>query len=159
MPKIFTRENRHHVPVAGLWLTNAVVQALVLTTYWSSDPYKQMLLFTSQMSLVPYLLVAMFGLMIIWRGETYGLNPWGRKRDFVFATGATAYGVFLVLASGLLPLVYSAILYASGTLLYMWARREQKLPIFTTREWIVFGLTCLFGLAGLIALMRKFVGD
>lgn len=152
MPKIFAVENRNQVPAAGLWMTNGVVQLMVLTTYWSDDPYKQMLMFTSQMSLVPYLLVAMFGLLLIWRGETYGLNPWGRNRDLGFAIGATAYGVFLVLASGLRPLAYSAILYAGGTVLYLWARREQKLPVFTFREWIVFGVTCLSALAGIYLL-------
>lgn len=148
MPKIFAVENRNQVPAAGLWLTNAVVQVMVLTTYWSDDPYKQMLIFTSQMSLAPYLLVAAYCLLIVWRGETYGLNPYGRQRDLGFAIGATGYGVFLVLAGGLRPLLYSAILYAAGTALYLWARREQQLRVFTLREWIVFGITCLGAAAG-----------
>lgn len=158
MPRIFAVENRNHVPARGLWLTNAVVQLMVLTTYLSDDPYKQMLLFTSQMSLVPYLLVAMYGLKIAWQGETYGLNPWGRKRDLAFAVGATAYGVSLVLASGMRPLAYSAIFYAAGTTLYLWARLEQRVLIFTLREWIIFGATCWAGLIGLTMLLTRYDG-
>jgi arginine:ornithine antiporter/lysine permease len=149
MPKIFATENSRHVPAAALWLTNIVIQVMVISTYWSDDPYKLMLLFTSQMSLAPYLLVALFGVLFVWRGETYDLQPIGRKRDLLFGLAASAYGFFLVAASGLAPLLYSAILYAAGTGFYLWARRERARRVFALREWAVFAAVAASAAAGL----------
>jgi len=154
MPDIFAIENSRHVPVAALWLTNIVVQAMVISTYWSENPYKMMLLLTSQMSLAPYLFVALFGLKVVWRGETYGLNPHGYRRDLIFAVGASCYGIFLVASGGSQPLIYSAILYAGGTVLYFWARKEQRLRVFTPREWLVFSTVGLGAAAGLLRLVK-----
>src|SRR5215471_7380961 len=35
MPRRFATENANHVPVAALWLTNIIVQLIVISTYWS----------------------------------------------------------------------------------------------------------------------------
>lgn len=145
MPKVFKRENSIHTPTTALWVTNGVVQFMVITTYWSRDPYYMMLRFTSEMSVVPYLLVALFGLMIVWRGETYGKRPFGRNRDLVFAACASVFSLILVAAGGIRVILISAIFYTVGTALYIWARREQKQLVFTPREWVLFGLTLLAG--------------
>jgi arginine:ornithine antiporter / lysine permease len=145
MPKVFKRENKIHTPTTSLWVTNAVVQFMVLTTYWSKDPYYMMLRFTSEMSVVPYLLVALFGLMIVWRGETYGMRPFGRSRDLVMAACASVFSLILVAAGGVRVILISAIFYTLGTALYVWARREQGLRVFKLREWAVFALAVLGG--------------
>ncbi|WP_234825821.1 hypothetical protein [Sinorhizobium meliloti] len=47
----------------------------------------------------------------------------------------------------------SAILYALGTALFFYARREQKKPLFSPREWLVFIAVvagCLVGIYGLV---------
>ena len=69
MPKIFCEENANNVPAAALWLTNIVVQLIVITTYWSRDAFALMLNLTSAMSLFPYLFVAAYGLKLSKRGE------------------------------------------------------------------------------------------
>lgn len=60
---------------------------------------------------------------------------------------------FMIYAGGMKFLPLSAILYAPGTALYFWARREQGKKIFTTPvEWVVFliaALGCVVGLYGL----------
>ena len=63
--KVFATENENKVPAAALWLTNIVVQLFVISTYWSNDAFSLMLNLTSVMSLIPFLLVAAYGLMLI----------------------------------------------------------------------------------------------
>lgn len=154
MPKVFGRENRNHSPTTALWVTNGVVQLMVLSTYFSTEPYYMMLRFTSEMSLVPYLLVALFGLMIVWRGETYGMRPFNRSRDFVLALCATVFSLFLVAAGGFRVVLISAIFYSLGTALYIWARREDGLRVFTRGELLLFGailLGALFAIQSLLS--------
>ncbi len=50
------------------------------------------------------------------------------------------YTVFLLFAGGLKFLVLSLLIYAPGTLLYVWTRREQGKQLFTPVEWIIFGV-------------------
>jgi len=153
MPKVFARENRNGTPTTALWVTNGVVQLMVLSTYFSNEPYYMMLRFTSEMSLVPYLLVALFGLMIVWRGETYGLRPFNRSKDFVVALGAAIFSLFLVAAGGFRVVLISAIFYSLGTALYVWARREDGLRVFTRGELLLFGgilIAALFAIQSLL---------
>jgi arginine:ornithine antiporter / lysine permease len=107
---------------------------------------------TSSMVLIPYLLVAAYGLLIAGRGETYDVRPHERRRDLMAGALATAYALFMIYAGGMKFLLLSAVLYAPGTALYLQARREQKLPLFTPIEWLVFIaalLGCIIGIFGL----------
>ena len=62
MPALFARENANNVPSAALWATNIVVQIIVVSTYWSRDAFALMLNLTSSISLIPFILVAAYGL-------------------------------------------------------------------------------------------------
>jgi arginine:ornithine antiporter/lysine permease len=149
MPKVFATENKSEVPAAALWLTNIVVQLLVISTYWSQDAFALMLNLTSAMSLIPYMFVAAYGVLLARRGETYRLRPEERTRDLIIAGIATIYTLFMIYAGGMKFVLLSAILYAPGTILYLWARREQGKPVFTSIELGLFAVVavgCAFGI-------------
>ncbi|WP_081161229.1 basic amino acid/polyamine antiporter [Ensifer aridi] len=152
MPRVFAQENANRVPVAALWLTNIIVQLFVISTYWSQDAFALMINLTSSMSLIPYLLVAAFAVLIARRGESYEVRPKERRRDLVMAGIATAYTLFMIIAGGLKFVLLSAILYAPGTILYIWARRERGEKLFTPVELVIFVAAvagCIFGIYGL----------
>src|SRR5207249_935675 len=69
MPRFLARENSSGVPVAALWLTNAMIQLFLISTLLSQDAFTMMVKLTSSMVLIPYLLVAAYGLLIAGRGE------------------------------------------------------------------------------------------
>jgi arginine:ornithine antiporter/lysine permease len=152
MPKVFATENRNKVPAAALWLTNAVVQLIVITTYWSEDAFQLMLELTSAMSLIPYLLVAAYAVLIARRGETYERQASERARDLVIAGIAALYTAFMIYAGGMKFVLLSALLYAPGTALYFWARRERNARVFTVPELTIFvvavagAVLCIHGL-------------
>lgn len=150
MPKLFATENTNKVPSAALWATNIVVQLIVVTTYWSRDAFALMLNLTSAMSLIPFLMVAVYGWMVVRRRETYdAIRPGDRGRDLAITTMATIYTVFLLFAGGLKFIVLSAVLYAPGTALYVWARREQGLPVFARPwDWIIFTAAAIGAIVG-----------
>ena len=147
MPKAFAKVNQNNVPVVAMWWTSIIIQIIVITTYWSNDAFALMLNLTSATTLIPYLFVAVYGLMIARRGETYDLRPNERQRDLILAAIAVAYTLFMIYAGGLHYIVLAAVLFAPGTLLYTIARREQGLAVFTkASDWIVFGVIVLAAL-------------
>ena len=87
---MFARVNKNNVPVVALWVTSIIIQLIVITTYWSRDAFSLMLNLTSATTLIPYLFVAAYGLMIAKRGETYDVRPEERQRDLILASLAVA---------------------------------------------------------------------
>lgn len=152
MPVAFARENSNQVPANALWLTNIVVQLFVITTYWSTDAFALMLSLTSAMALIPFLLVAIYGFQIARRGETYDVQPDERGRDLTFALIAVIYTLFLIYAGGMKFVLLSAILYAPGTILYVWARQEQGQRVFKPSEWAMLAIAILGAVLGIYGL-------
>lgn len=157
MPKIFATENENKVPEASLWLTNIVIQLLVISTYWSQDAFVLMLSLTSVMGLIPYLFVAAYGFLIAKRGDTYEKELKDQKRDLIIAGIASVYTIFMIYAAGYKFLLLSAALYAPGTILYVIARREQKIQVFKPTDWIIFGLIALGGIIAVIGLISGYI--
>lgn len=148
MPKLFAAENADKVPANALWLTNIVVSLFVISTYFSQDAFNFMLDMTSVTALLPYLLVAGYGVLIARRGEGYEANSKERGWDQVVAWIAVIYTLVMFVAAGLKYVLLLAVLLVPGTILYFWARREQKLRLFTSVELIVFGVTLIAGAVG-----------
>ncbi|RNJ42241.1 amino acid APC transporter [Mesorhizobium erdmanii] len=153
MPKLFAAQNGNRVPANALWLTNIVVSLFVISTYWSRDAFNFMLDMTSVTALLPYLLVAGYGVLIARRGEGYQTTPGERGRDQLFAWIAVVYTLIMFVAAGLKYVLLVAVLFVPGTILYLWARREQKARFFTSVELIIFALTLVAGLAGFVGLL------
>lgn len=152
MPAVFARENANKVPANALWLTNAIVQLIVITTYWSRDAFALMLNLTSSMSLIPYLFVAAYGFMLSQRGESYQVRPQERMRDLVIAAVAALYTLFMIYAGGLKFILLAAILYAPGTVLYIWARRERGKQVFLPVDWLILILIVIGAVVGIYGL-------
>lgn len=157
MPKIFAAQNGNRVPANALWLTNIVVSLFVISTYWSRDAFNVMLDMTSVTALLPYLLVAGYGVLLARRGEGYETTPEQRGRDQFFAWVAVVYTLFMFAAAGLKYVLLVAVLFVPGTVLYFWARREQKLTLFTPAELIVFAVTLIGGLVGAYGLLTGII--
>jgi arginine:ornithine antiporter/lysine permease len=157
MPRILARENSNKVPAPALWLTNGVIQLFLISTLFSEDAFRLMVELTSSMVLVPYLLVAAYGFLVAKRGETYDSEPKGRISDLVFAGIATLYAAFLIYAAGMKFLLLCAILYALGTGLYFRIRHEQKRPLFSAMEWLVFTVAVIGGVVGVYGLLSGYI--
>jgi arginine:ornithine antiporter / lysine permease len=153
MPKLFATENGNRVPANALWLTNIVVSLFLVSTYWSQDAFNFMLDMTSVTSLMPYLLVAGYGVLVARGGEGYENTPNERLRDQIFAWLAVLYTLVMFVAAGLQYVLLLAVLLAPGTILYVWARREQQARLFSPMELVVLAVTLIAALVGLWGLL------
>jgi arginine:ornithine antiporter/lysine permease len=153
MPSFLARENKNKVPHAALWLTNIVIQAFLLVTYFAEYAFTLALKMTSSMTLIPYFLVAAYGFKLAWTGETYAATKRGRGTDCVRGAIAALYAAGMLVAGGAKFLLLSALLYAPGTILFVLARREQKQMVFMPLEGFVFAcvvIAAVIALCGLV---------
>ncbi len=142
MPKALAHENAHGAPANALWLTNICVQALLLWTLANSSTYTNRVYLATSLILLPYLWSAAYQVLLAVRGETYDSGH-GRAKDLVIGVIALGYAVWLVYAGGGQYLLVAAMFYLAGTALYLWARRESRLPAFTKPERVVVAVVVL----------------
>ena len=100
MPSFLTRQNRNQVPVSALWLSNLVIQDLLIVTSFAAETFSLALRMTSAMTLLPYLLVAGYGLRLAWSGETYAAEPRARRADLLCSAVAVLYAAAMLAAGG-----------------------------------------------------------
>ena len=117
-PRSIARQNRHNAPAASLWLTNGSVQVCLILIAVTGADYNTLLTIASEMILVPYLLVGLYLVKVV-RGQHKPLA-------LLTGLGASAYGLWLLFASGPLHLLLSVVLYAPGLLLFLYARRGGR---------------------------------
>jgi arginine:ornithine antiporter/lysine permease len=125
----------------------------LLVTYFAEYAFTLALKMTSSMTLIPYLLVAAYGLKIAWTGETYAADSRGRAIDWVRSAIATIYAAGMIYAGGAKFLLLSALLYAPGTALFVIARRERKKTAFTLVEGLLYGAILVAAAVGLYNLV------
>jgi len=151
MPAFLAKENSHHAPAGALWLTNGCIQAMLIWTLFNDSTYTTLVLLATSLILLPYLWSAAYQVLLAVRGETYD-NGGGRTRDLVIGGIALIYAVWLVYAGGVEYLLTGALFYFIGSVLYIWARKERKLPLFTTAEWAIFAVVALAAVWAIIAI-------
>ena len=144
MPKGLSRQNARGVPANAMWLTSSLVQLFLLVTLFSKASYLALISLATAMILLPYLFSALYGVVLALRHE--GTPGTQRATDLPITVLATVYCAWLLYAAGPKYLLLSSLLYAPGALVFIWAKRAQRLPVFRGFEWIVCGALALLAL-------------
>ncbi|MEO8683746.1 MAG: arginine-ornithine antiporter [Devosia sp.] len=148
MPKIFGRESENGVPVVSLTVTNLLVQAFLILTFFAQSTYQALFYIASTAILVPYIFSGAYAAKLALSGEGYKA---GEPRNLALFLGAlaTVYGLWLVYAAGPAYLFMCALLYAPGIVFFAWARRESGKQVF--KPWELVLAIALVGVAVLAA--------
>jgi arginine:ornithine antiporter/lysine permease len=147
LPEVFARDNANGSPSGSLWITNLLVQAFLIVTYFANSTYLALFYIASTAILVPYVLSGAYAVKLALTGDGYGPSE-SRVRDMVFGAVATIYGAWLVWAAGPTYLLMCALLYAVGVPIYWWARKAKAEPAFTGVEALVgLGIVIAAGVA------------
>jgi arginine:ornithine antiporter/lysine permease len=154
--KSFAKENKNGAPVNALFLTNGIIQLFLIITYLNESTYQIFYTISASMIMIPYLLSAMYYLLIAFRkdgfvGESTKTINMAR---FIGILG-TIYGCWLIYASGLTGLLITAILYVPGTLVYIKAKKEKGEKCFeTSKDKIILGIIVAMAILSLILIFN-----
>ncbi|MGV8950569.1 MAG: hypothetical protein ACOH2M_05650, partial [Cypionkella sp.] len=110
-----------------------LVQAFLIVTLLANSTYLALLYIATTAILVPYIFSGAYAVKLAITGEAYADGE-QRGRDMLVGAIATLYGAWLVYAAGPTYLLMTAVLYAPGIFVYVWARRENGAKIFTPIE-------------------------
>lgn len=133
-PPSFIKLNRNEVPTGSLLFTTLTVQLCLFLVWQTGNSYEALLMISTSMILVPYLLIGAYLLKLSF---TQHLN-WTYK-----ATGliATPYALWIVYAAGVQYLLFSVLLYLPGILLFLYSqRRHHGTWRFSTGDKVVLGV-------------------
>jgi len=129
-PKIFSRENKNGAPIFSLFLTNGIIQAFLIITYFNSSTYQVFYTISTSMIMIPYLLSSMYYLKISLK-KNRKINDYGTdKLSVVVGWIGTIYGIWLIYANGLIGLIVTALFYAPGALVYRKGKNERNEAYF-----------------------------
>ncbi|MFI5717368.1 basic amino acid/polyamine antiporter [Nocardia sp. NPDC051750] len=158
MPAFLGRATESDVPINALLLSTALSQTVLIVTMFSQDAFDFALDLTAALTLIPFLLAAIYALKLCLTRETYaGARPATWRGDLTVAVLATVYTAFLLYAAGLKFVLVSLIFYAPATALFVLARREQGRRVFSPREAAGFALVVVGAVIGVIALVAGWV--
>lgn len=157
MPKFLGRTNDRDVPVRALLMSTSLSQFVLILTYFSDDAFDFALDLTASMSLIPFLLAAVYAVKLCLTREAYPHGDRHRVPDLVIAAVATVYTAFLVYAAGFSYLLLSMIFYACATVLFLIGRREQRRRVFNLAEAIIFLIVLVAAIFGVIGLAQGWI--
>jgi arginine:ornithine antiporter/lysine permease len=157
MPRFLGRVNSSDAPVAAALLTTILIQVMLVVTLFSDDAFDFALDLTSALSLIPFLLAAGYALKLVLSRDTYAEQSDGWGRDLVVAALATVYTAFLIYAAGVKFLLVSFVIYAPATVLFVKTRREQGRKAFAPRELIIFAVSIIGAITGVVALSAGWI--
>ncbi|MDU4890661.1 MAG: basic amino acid/polyamine antiporter [Clostridium sp.] len=154
--KIFAKENKNGAPVNSLFLTNGIIQIFLIITYLNESTYQIFYTISASMIMIPYLLSALYYLLISIRKD--GFDGQSSKdinlARFIGVLG-TVYGCWLIYASGLTGLLITAILYAPGTIVYVKAKKEKGEKCFeSTKDKVILAALVVLAIVSLVLIFN-----
>jgi len=157
MPRFLGRVNRADAPAASVVMSTVLIQLMLLVTMASSNAFDFALNMTSALTLFPFLLAAGYALKIGITRDGEGAPAARWSREVVIAGLATAYTAFLLYAAGPKYMLLSMVIYAPGTVFFAMARREQGRTVFSARERVIFAVSVVGAVIGVIALVAGWI--
>ena len=117
-PASFLTLNRNEVPQYSLLFTTLTVQLCLFLVWQTGNSYSALLMISTSMILIPYLLIGVFLLKI-----SFTRNLALKYKIIGFF--ATLYALWIVYAAGTEYLLFSVLLYLPGVLLFLYSQRKH----------------------------------
>lgn len=157
-PKYFAKENKNKAPSAALIISNLVIQAFLIIVLFNESTYQVFYTLSASMIMVPYLLSGLFYLKEVSKknGTLGELTKKQYAIQMIIALGGSIYGAWLLYASGVVYVLITALLYAPGTLIYMWAKKEKgEKPFVLKRDYIILIALIVMFVISIVGIVNK----
>ncbi|MGV8917058.1 MAG: basic amino acid/polyamine antiporter [Pseudomonas sp.] len=156
-PKAFAATNAKGSASVSLWVSTAVMQAVMILMFFSNNAWNVMLAITGVMILPAYIGATGFLWKIMAQGTYPATARIGKSTALVSSVLGTIYGFWLVYAAGLEYMIAGAVFFALGNLVFIWARKEHAPTesVFNKFEMIIAAVLVILGV---LAMWMLFTG-
>ena len=117
-PKSFIPLNKNEVPQGSLMFTTLTVQFCLLLVWLKGEDYSALLMVSTSMILIPYLLIGAYLLKL-------SLTQKAAAKYRLIGAAATLYATWIVYAAGTEYLLLSVLLYLPGVLLFLYSQKKH----------------------------------
>lgn len=152
-PKCFTVENKNGMPVVSTFITNFLVQLLLISFLFTSEAYSVLSRLSSATILLPYECVAFFLMKEITRKKIKA-----QITTIVLSLISTVYMLWLIISSGYVYVVLTILTLCPGTLIYIYVKKYYKEKMFTAPEYVVLAILGILFIYGICNLSTLLVG-
>ena len=120
MYKRQAKTNKFKAPTWSVIASAAIVQFFIVVIYINASAYQAVYALSTSAIMVPYVFSAFYYLKLVIRGEGLEEGNHNKAGAWIIAIIGSVYGVWLLYASGVTYILAATILYAPGTLMYLY---------------------------------------
>ena len=136
-PAILSKKNGRGAPTWAVIVTALIIQLFIIIMYLNSATFQALYALSTSAIMVPYVLSAFYYLKVVAKGEDKEFENGKRAFPWIIAVGASIYGFWLLYASGTTYILIASLLYAPGTLMYLYNRKKRGRKLFDGSKSIV----------------------
>lgn len=129
-PAILARKNKNGAPTWSVIISGLIIQLFIIIMYLNNATFQALYALSTSAIMVPYVLSAFYCFKVLMNGEDKEFEGGKRFVPWLIAIGASVYGFWLLYASGTTYILIASLLYAPGTIMYIYNRHKRGKKIF-----------------------------
>ena len=129
-PAILARKNKNGAPTWSVIISALIIQLFIIIMYLNNATFQALYALSTSAIMVPYVLSAFYYFKVVMNGEDKEFEGGKRFVPWLIAIGASVYGFWLLYASGTTYILIASLLYAPGTIMYIYNRHKRGKKIF-----------------------------
>ena len=129
-PAILARKNKNGAPTWSVIISGLIIQLFIIIMYLNNATIQALYALSTSAIMVPYVLSAFYYFKVVMNGEDKEFEGGKRFVPWLIAIGASVYGFWLLYASGTTYILIASLLYAPGTIMYIYNRHKRGKKIF-----------------------------
>lgn len=129
-PAILARKNKNGAPTWSVIISGLIIQLFIIIMYLNNPTFQALYALSTSAIMVPYVLSAFYYFKVVMNGEDKEFEGGKRFVPWLIAIGASVYGFWLLYASGTTYILIASLLYAPGTIMYIYNRHKRGKKIF-----------------------------
>ncbi|MEG0924123.1 MAG: basic amino acid/polyamine antiporter [Anaerovoracaceae bacterium] len=142
-PESFTKVNKANAPILPTILSALFIQAFIIIIYFNSATYQAVYAMSTSAIMVPYVFSAFYYLKLVIKGQGLEAGNTNKIGAWIIGIVGSVYGAWLLYASGLTYILIASMLYAPGTLLFMYNRKKHGRKFFEKPSEIIICIALL----------------
>ena len=146
-PAIFSEKNKYGAPTYAVIGTTLIIQLFIIIIHLNQATFQAVYALSTSAIMVPYVFSAFYYFKVVAKGEDISYENGKRTIPWIIAILGAIYGVWLLYASGVTYILAATLLYAPGTLMYLYNRKQLGKPFFDNN---VDRIVCLAVIAAAI---------
>ena len=136
-PAILAKQNKYGAPTWAVIISALIIQLFIIIIHFNDATFQACYALSTSAIMVPYVLSAFYYLKVVSKGEDKEIEGNNRTIPWIIAIAASIYGCWLLYASGVTYILVASLLYAPGTLMYLYHRKKTGQKLFENTGSIV----------------------